>query len=272
MSEEQIRNISLNIITWDDWSYRVYPSNKEFKEGKYNIEDTWNCNVYESIDSNKIKRNVSEYTPNGSKITQKPEELLERIVKLTTKENDLVLDCFSGSGTTIATAHKLHRKWIGIEMGDYFYTDVLVRMKWVLSGKEVGISKKVNWLGGGFFKYYDLEQYEDTLNKSKYNPENDLIHSKNPFAQYLFFADEKFSYVIKRAEKDIKINLNKLFENIDLPESIALLVGKGITKIDENYVYLSDLEKPIKYNIKNMDCDEKLQFIQLIKSLIWWGE
>jgi len=78
------------------------------------------------------------------------------------------MDFFLGSGTTTAVAHKMKRKWIGMEMGEHFYTYVLPRMKRVLAGERSGISRKVGWQGGGFFKYCELEQFEDVLSKAEY--------------------------------------------------------------------------------------------------------
>lgn len=153
---------------------------------------------------------------------------------------------------------------------------LLGRIKEVIacSGRHepCGITQSVGWTGGGFFKYYELEQYEDALNKAKYSKEIDLIHGKNPFNQYIFFADEKFSGVVSQNNDALNIDLNKLFENIDLPESISLLIGKKIKRIDDDFIYLKDIDKPIKYNVKSMNNEEKLEFLQLIKKLIWWGE
>jgi len=171
INKKEIKNIKLVI---KDNNANVYKIGLETQAGKYNIEDTWNCSEYEDLHSNKIKRNAKEYTPHGSEITQKPEQLLQRIISLTTNDKDIVFDFFSGSGTTVATAQKLKRKWLGVEMGDYFETDILFRIKQVLSGfgknEPCGISKDVNWQGGGFFKYYALEQYEDVLKRANYNP------------------------------------------------------------------------------------------------------
>jgi len=76
------------------------------------------------------------------------------------------MDFFLGSGTTIAVAHKLKRKWIGIEMGEHFWKVILPRMKKVLAYDKSGISKIVpNYKGGGFFVYFELEQFEDVLDK-----------------------------------------------------------------------------------------------------------
>ena len=90
--------------------------------------------------------------PNG----KKPEALIKQILEMTTKKGDLILDSFLGSGTTAATAHKLDRKWIGIEMGEQAYTHCKVRLDNVINGEQGGISKEVNWQGGGGYKFYEL--------------------------------------------------------------------------------------------------------------------
>lgn len=100
--------------------------------------------------------------------TENSETLLRRVIEASSQEGDWLLDYFLGSGTTTAIAHKLKRKWIGIEMGQYFEGTTLRRMKLVLAGEGSGISKKVNWQGGGFFKYQYLEQYEDTLHNIEF--------------------------------------------------------------------------------------------------------
>jgi adenine-specific DNA-methyltransferase len=110
--------------------------------------------------------------------TQKPEALIERIISSSSNKNDVILDFFLGSGTTTAVAHKLDRKWIGIEMGDFFDDYPLKRMKMVLAGEKSGISEKVDWQGGGFFKYQILEQYEDTLNNIEFIQSDSSIQSR----------------------------------------------------------------------------------------------
>jgi len=87
---------------------------------------------------------------------QKPEAIIERVFTLTTNEGDLVLDSFLGSGTTAAVAHKMRRRWIGIELGNHAYTHCIPRLKAVVDGEQGGISKAVNWQGGGGFKVYEL--------------------------------------------------------------------------------------------------------------------
>ena len=77
--------------------------------------------------------------------TPKPEELLQRVLHISTDPNDLVLDSFLGSGTTAAVAHKMGRRWIGIEMGEHAATHCLPRLKKVIDGEQGGISKAVGW-------------------------------------------------------------------------------------------------------------------------------
>ena len=89
--------------------------------------------------------------------TPKPERLLHRIIHLSTNPGDLVLDSFLGSGTTAAVAHKMGRRWIGIELGEHCHTHCIPRLKKVIDGEDPGgITKAVDWKGGGGFRYYRL--------------------------------------------------------------------------------------------------------------------
>jgi len=100
--------------------------------------------------------------------TSKPERLIERVLNIATNPGDFILDSFLGSGTTVAVAHKMNRKWIGIELGEHCNTHCLPRLKAVCDGTDQGgISKAVEWKGGGGFKFYELAP--SLLNKDKYN-------------------------------------------------------------------------------------------------------
>ncbi len=102
--------------------------------------------------------------PNG----KKPEALISRILDLSTVENELVLDSFLGSGTTAAAAHKMNRRYIGIELGEHAKTHVVPRLNRVINGTDKnGISKLVNWQGGGGFKFYTLAP--SLLKKDKFD-------------------------------------------------------------------------------------------------------
>ncbi len=89
-------------------------------------------------------------------MTPKPERLLQRVLHIATNENDLILDSFLGSGTTAAVAHKMRRRWIGIEMGEHAATHCLPRLQKVIDGEQGGISKAVEWAGGGGFRFMRL--------------------------------------------------------------------------------------------------------------------
>ena len=89
--------------------------------------------------------------PNG----KKPEKLIERLLDMSTQKGDWVLDCFLGSGTTAAVAHKMGRKWIGIEKGTHLHTHARKRLMSVVDGEQSGISSHQNWTGGGGFQFYE---------------------------------------------------------------------------------------------------------------------
>lgn len=116
----------------------------------------------------------------------KPEALISKILELTTNPEDLVLDSFLGSGTTTAVAHKMGRRWIGVELGDHAYTHCAARMKKVIEGEQGGISKSQNWQGGGGFKFYELAP--SLLNHDKYG---NLVINKDYNADMLAAAMAK---------------------------------------------------------------------------------
>lgn len=88
--------------------------------------------------------------------TPKPERLIQRVMQVASNEGELILDSFLGSGTTAAVAHKMKRRYIGIEMGEHAETHCQPRLKKVVDGEQGGISKSVEWQGGGGFHFYRL--------------------------------------------------------------------------------------------------------------------
>ncbi len=85
----------------------------------------------------------------------KPEGLLNRVIHIATNPGDLVLDCFAGSGTTGAVAHKMRRRWIMVELGGHCHTHIIPRLKRVIDGEDWGgITETVGWHGGGGFRYF----------------------------------------------------------------------------------------------------------------------
>jgi adenine-specific DNA-methyltransferase len=116
------------------------------------------------------RQEAKQFVEENAFATPKPERLIQRIVFLGSNENDFVLDSFLGSGTTSAVAHKMKRRWIGIEVGDHATTHCLPRMQQVVSGKDKGgITEAVNWKGGGGFKFYTLAP--SLVQKDKYGTE-----------------------------------------------------------------------------------------------------
>lgn len=266
----------------------------------YTMGDIWNDILSMS------QSTVRQHGENISFQGQKPEELLRRVIQTSTEKGDIVLDYFAGTGTTAAVAHKLSRKWITIEQGTHFnnfYIDIdekgigvkklgcLGRLKQVVMGDQTFkvpnseynrsscLSREINWQGGGFFKYYDLEQYEQTLNHMHYacaeNPA--LFNSKNPFENYMFLTDTKLADVLdvkkddKAAEYVASLDFDQLYQNIDFAETISLLKGLPIKQIKNKMVTLAD-GKSYSYDFSKMNSEEKVSFAQMLKPLLWWGE
>lgn len=196
--------------------------------------------------------------------TENSEILLKRVIESSSNKDNLILDFFLGSGTTTAVAHKLGRKWIGVEMGEHFYSVVLPRMKKVFAYDKSGISKEIKeYQGGGFFKYYELEQYEETLANTVYeNHDLFIIGDKSTYEQYVFMKDEKMlrAFEIDYENKKVNVDLSKLYQNIDIAETLSNLTGKWIKKITQNQVEFPDGSI---VNIKDLD-------YKSIKQLIWW--
>lgn len=115
--------------------------------------------------SNIITANLWQGIANEGSVTlkngKKPEELLRMLIALVTKEGDLVMDFFMGTGTTCAVAHKMGRQYIGVEQLDYGENSAVVRLKNVINGDPTGISKTVGWQGGGDFVYCELMELNE---------------------------------------------------------------------------------------------------------------
>lgn len=172
----------------------------------------------------------------------KPEDLVKRAIELSTDEGDYVLDFFMGSGTTPAVALKLNRKFIGIEQMDYINTVSVERLKKVIEGEQTGISKAVNWKGGGSFVYCELKNdAQNTVEQIKQAESLDellIIFNKMKSSSFL-------SYRI-----DPKKMLEEDFIVLSLAEQKQLL----LELIDNNnlYVNYSDIED-VHYNISDED-------------------
>lgn len=120
-------------------------------------------NFWDDIRYNNLTKEGNVRFPNG----KKPESLVGRIIEMLSNEGDIVLDAFLGSGTTSATAHKLRRKWIGVELGAHCYSHCIPRLKYVIDGADAGgITSDADWHGGGGYKFYELAP--TLIEKDKY--------------------------------------------------------------------------------------------------------
>ncbi len=222
----------------------------------------------EEADVQKLTDNWTDwvgYSSTWGFTTENHEKVIERVIITSSNTNrEIIFDFFLGSGTTTAVAHKLGRRWLGVEMGEHFYSVVLPRMKKVLAYDKSGISKDVKeYQGGGFFKYYELEQYEDALKNCKYG-EGDLFSkaSDKAYQDYVFMKDEKMLSALEIDYKSnkVKVDLSKLYPDIDIAETLSNLTGKWIKRISDGEVEFVD---GTKINTKDLD-------YKLIKPLIWW--
>ncbi len=204
--------------------------------------------------------------------TQNSEELLERIISSSSTAENIVFDFFSGSGTSQAVAQKLGRKWLGVEMGEHFDTVILPRLKKVLFGYQTGVSKDLDYKGGGAFKYYELEQYEDTLRKMRYR-ENDMPiydDGKSLLEQYVFLGDDKLSQAVT-SDKKLSLDLDKLYSGISLSETLANALGSPLRRCQNGTAEFANGEK-LKINFAEMTEEEKIDLITRIRPYLWWGE
>jgi adenine-specific DNA-methyltransferase len=175
---------------------------------------------------------------------KKPEFLLQRVIELCTNSGDLVLDYCLGSGSSCAVATKLHRKWVGIELMDYFYDLPLTRIKKVLFGEVRGITQSINWHGGGLIKYIELESYEDTLNNLtlQRTEEQQLVLEAAPE----FKENYMLSYMLDVESKGSLLNIQSFVHPFDYLLNIATgTVGESKpTRVDlvETFNYLIGLQ------------------------------
>ncbi len=172
---------------------------------------------------------------NGNKIfnNPKPEALISRILEISTQENDLVLDFFAGSGTTCAVAHKMKRRYIGIEQMDYIETITKERLKKVIEGEQGGISKKCGFKGGGSFVYAELKEVNLEIKKQILNAK-----SKSECLKIFNDLNERF---LKRADCKIDEIHSEEFQNLDLNEQKRIYCT--LLDSNEDYLNLGDIDE-----------------------------
>lgn len=148
-------------------------------------------------DMNAWMKNVAKEGDVEFPNSKKPEQLIGQILDMATNEGDFVLDSFLGSGTTAAVAHKMSRKWIGIEMGDHAYTHCKKRIDAIIDGNdEKGVTEQYSWNGGGGYRFYEIAPTlikKDDFDEFIINPEYDADMLASAVAiheGYTFCPDE----------------------------------------------------------------------------------
>lgn len=182
-------------------------------------------------DPRAYKENQSQHTELIKDFTggQKPETLLKRIIEMCTDENDIVLDFHLGTGTTAAVAHKMNRQYIGVEQLDYIETFTCSRLLKIIQGETTGISKAVNWQGGGEFVYVELKTYNqnfiDEIASAKDNKEILSIWENMKSKSFL-----NYNVDIKKQEEHLED-----FKKLTLEEQKQHLVSL----LDKNQLYVN---------------------------------
>ncbi len=171
----------------------------------------------------------------GNKVfnNPKPEALISRILEIATNENDLVLDFFAGSGTTCAVAHKMKRRYIGIEQMDYIETITKERLKKVIEGEQGGISKKCDFKGGGSFVYAELKEVNLEIKKQ--------ILNANSASECLKIFNDLNERFLKRTDCKIDAIHSEEFHNLDLNEQKRICCAS--LDSNEDYLNLGDIDE-----------------------------
>ena len=191
--------------------------------------------------------------------TENHEKILGRVVLTASNQNSVVLDYHLGSGTTIATAHKLGRKWLGVEMGDHFYTVIIPRMKKVIGGFVSGISKEVEFKGGGAFRYYELESYEESLANCEYVLDKDSIID--------YRKSRKLIKALNKGET-ISLDMSGYRKDFDILHTMANVLGLRIQRLflDSKGIECVEFDNG---DIVSSDSVDLCKYPKLT-NLIWW--
>jgi len=205
------------------------------------------CDFWDDVDFNNSQSEGDVSFPSG----KKPEFLLARLLTMFTNSGDLVLDFFLGSGTTAAVAHKMKRQYIGIEQMDYEDDDSVNRLRNVINGDKSGISKFIDWMGGGEFVYLELAKWNEIYVEKIKNSNN---------KKYL---NELLEEILKRAQLSYIIDIKKAYERKEYFENLSMLEKKKflLEIINKNHLYinLSEIEDPY-YEVCDSDKELNVDF------------
>ncbi len=199
----------------------------------------------------------------------KPEGLIKQILEIGSSEGDIVLDSFLGSGTTAAVAHKMRRRWIGIEMGNQAYTHCKVRLDKVISNQDSGeISTEVNWIGGGGYKFYELaptlvkvDSFGQPIINPEYNAEM-LAIAVSKHEGYIFEPHDSIYWKqSKNGEKSFLFVTTKHISNESLEhilnsindDEYLLIVCKSYDKGLNNFAKNINIKKIPQSLLKNCE-------------------
>jgi adenine-specific DNA-methyltransferase len=158
--EEHERHVEENLVWWGATGNYRFPKMKRFRAnapGALVPRTLWTGDEVDT--TRRAKQHVKDLFPDQEPFTTpKPERLLDRIIHIGSQKGDIVLDCFLGSGTTAAVAHKMNRRWVGIERsGDTLSTFAIPRLQKVVAGDDPGgVTELRNWRGGGGFRVLDV--------------------------------------------------------------------------------------------------------------------
>ncbi|GAA6834259.1 hypothetical protein HpBTM70_10500 [Helicobacter pylori] len=229
--DDEIKEGTTFVIKSDEFSMRyIRKGDREVKASNvFNAE----CGVTTNIKATSEIKVLFANSNTDLFSTPKPEALISRILEISTQENDLVLDFFAGSGTTCAVAHKMKRRYIGIEQMDYIETITKERLKKVIEGEQGGISKKCDFKGGGSFVYAELKEVNLEIKKQ-------ILNAKSAGECLKIFNDlsERF---LKRADCKIDGIHSEEFQNLDLNEQKRICCA--LLDSNEDYLNLGDMDE-----------------------------
>ncbi|OTA43415.1 hypothetical protein BHL85_08700 [Limosilactobacillus reuteri] len=229
---------------------------KMMKDGNFNIQEKYRKNqkmarsVWWDKEVNSERGTLHLKELFGKKVFAfpKPEGTLKRIIEIGTNENDIVMDFFMGSATTQAVALKMHRRFIGIEQMDYINTVSVPRLQKVIDGEQGGISKEVNWQGGGSFVYAELMPKNQGYLK-------DLLAASNTDELELVFHRMK-----QGADFDFRVDLER-YENDKERKQLSFDDQKKllIKMLDKNQLYYNEANID-DANVRDLISDSDYEF------------
>ncbi|WRD02582.1 site-specific DNA-methyltransferase [Helicobacter pylori] len=229
--DDEIKEGTTFVIKSDEFSMRyIRKGDREVKASNvFNAE----CGVTTNIKATSEIKVLFANSNTDLFSTPKPEALISRILEISTQENDLVLDFFAGSGTTCAVAHKMRRRYIGIEQMDYIETITKERLKKVIEGEQGGISKKCGFKGGGSFVYAELKEVNLEIKKQ--------ILNANSASECLKIFNDLNERFLKRADCKIDEIDSEEFHNLDLNEQKRIYCK--LFDSNEDYLNLGDIDE-----------------------------